>query len=106
MKKKEKNIMDEVLDYANKNKGLLFIVGNPLKDEMIVAFNGETSYVKFPTTDDISRNILVGVLSQSAFKESMNEILLGISKTLEVDDKAGNDLYQVVAGSLQAMVKE
>jgi hypothetical protein len=100
----EKNKMQEVLDFANENRGFLFIVGNPLKDEIVVSFNGKATYVKFPTTENKKDNVLVQVLNKSSFKPSMNEILSAIVRATDLKPEDGNQLYQVVAGSLQAIV--
>lgn len=97
--------MQAVLDFANENKGFLFIVGNPIKDEIVVSFNGKATYVKFPETNDKKNNILVQVLNKSSFQPAMNEILSAIARATDLKPEDGNQLYQVIAGSLQEMVK-
>jgi hypothetical protein len=101
----ENNIIQEVIDYANDKKGLLFIVGNPLTDEMVVSFMGRNAYVKFPTMKDKKDNILMQTLNKSAFKDGVNELLTALIKTLELSEEDGQQVYQVVAGSLQAITE-
>ena len=103
--KQEKNVIEEVLDFADTKKGLLFIVANPLKDEVVVTFGGQAHYGRFPVMSDPKNNILVQMMTKSNFKESMNEFLTMLIKTTGISQKDGNQLYQVVAGAIQTMVK-
>lgn len=103
--KEVKNPIEEVLDFADTKKGLLFIVANPLKDEVVVTFNGKAHYGRFPVMADPKNNILVQMMTKSNFKESMNEFLTMLIKTTGISQKDGNQLYQVVAGAIQSMVK-
>lgn len=98
--------MQEFIDYSFEHPGLLLIAGNPMSDEMVVAFGGKQVYVKFPPVEDPKDHILVQAMNKSKFKESMNEILVGLVKALELDEKDGNQMYQVIAGGLQAIVNE
>ena len=101
--KEEVNVMQEVADFANERNGLLFIVGNPIKDELYITFNGLQKLLKFPKTEDLASNVLVGVMSKSTFKGAMNEFLSGLVKTLDVNTEDGLQLYQAIAGTLQSM---
>lgn len=103
-KTEQKDIIEEVLDFADTKKGLLFIVANPLRDEVIVTFNGVNSYARFPQTDKPENNILVQMMTKSNFKESMNEFLTMLVKTTGINQKDGQQLYQVVGGAVQSMV--
>ena len=103
--KQEKNVIEEVLDFADTKKGLMFIVANPLKDEVVVTFGGKAHYGRFPVMADPKNNILVQMMTKSNFKESMNEFLTMMVKTTGVNPKDGNQFYQVVAGAVQSMIK-
>ena len=98
--------MQEFIDYSLEHQGLLLIAGNPMSDEMVVAFGGKQVYVKFPTVADPKEHVLVQAMNKSRFKESMNEILVGLIKTLELTETDGNQVYQVIAGGLQAIVND
>ena len=101
--KKEINKMQEVADFANANKGLLFIVGNPIKDELYISFNGMQKLLKFPESKELANNVLIGIMSKSTFAVAMNEFLSGLVKSLGVDTTEGLQLYQAVGGTLQSM---
>jgi len=98
--------MQEFIDYSLEHQGLLLIAGNPMSDEMVVAFGGKQVYVKFPPVADPKEHVLVQAMNKSRFKESMNEILVGLIKTLELTETDGNQVYQVIAGGLQAIVND
>ena len=66
---------------------------------------GRNSYVKFPTMANPKDNILVQTLNKSTFKDGVNELLTALIKTLELSEEDGQQVYQVVAGSLQAITE-
>jgi hypothetical protein len=103
-KKEEANIMQEVADFANKNNGLIFMVGNPIRDELYISFNGKQSLLKFPKTPEMKENVLIRILKEGTFKSAMNEFLTGLIKSLGVDEKKGLQLYQMMGGTLQSML--
>lgn len=105
IKAPEKNIMEEIADYSNDKSGLLFIVANPLKDEILVSFGGKNVYSRFPKADKVQNNVLVQMMSKSAFKESMNEFLMMIKKASGINEVDGLQMFQVVGGAIQSMVK-
>ena len=109
MKRKIKTVkatdtIEEIKRFALANKGLLVMVANPLKDEIVVSFGNKSSYVKFPVTDDVKNNILVKMMSKSDFAEGMNELLTALIKTTGIKVEDGQQMYQAIGGSVQAMV--
>jgi hypothetical protein len=106
VEKQEKNVIEEVLDFADTKKGLMFIVANPLKDEVVVTFGGKAHYGRFPVMADPKNNILVQMMTKSNFKESMNEFLTMLIKTTGINQVDGKQFYQVIGGAVQSMVKE
>lgn len=102
----KKTTTDQVLEFIDKNKGLFFVVGNPIHDELIVGFNGEVSRVKFPITLDKSQNVMVRMLSKSQFAPGMSDFLSGLMKGIQADteDESTKVVANAIGGAVQEMV--
>ncbi len=101
-----KKVMQDIQDFIANHPGFLFIVGNPIRDELLVGFNQKFSFVKFPEPIDISEGVVAGVLLDSKFDQAMGQLITGIAKGMDI--KGGNNyamsnLIDKVGGSLIAI---
>ena len=103
---KKINVQDEIAEFANKHKGLFFIVGNPVRDELMVAFNDKISFVRFPICFDKSNNVLVRMLNKLTFAEGMKDFISGLVKGIgaKPKDKDTKIVMNAIGGAVQSMV--
>lgn len=105
-KKQEVNVLDKVAAFAAENKGLFFVVGNPAKDELLIAFNEKVSLLRFPESIDKNNNVLVRMLNQMTFAQGMSDFISGLVKGLGLDPKGEETkiVMSKIGGATQAMV--
>lgn len=103
-----KKVMEEIAEFVNGHPGFLFIVANPIRDEMLITFNNKQSFVKFPEPVDIAHGVIAGVLIDSKFNQSMGSFITGVSKGLDSKGEnsyAMSNFIDAVGGSLEAVNK-
>ena len=100
-----KKVMEDIQKFIAEHPGFLFIVGNPVRDELLIGFNEKFSFVKFPEPIDMAHGVVSGVLLDSKFQQSMGSFITGIAKGMELKDggPAVSNFIDVVGGSLQAI---
>lgn len=101
--------LEQFKEFAHEHSKLLLIAANPSTDEIMVTFNDKHSFVRFPQSDDITKNIVFRMLFDSlTFKETANQFIVALMKGIGVDEKheQSNEVYNVIGGSLQKINEE
>ena len=88
-----------IRDFANENKGLLFIVANPMTDEVYMTFNGKEARYKFPENENFIDNITFQVLNEGTFHFAIDAFLNGLKDALGIKSK-GNKIKGAAASLL------
>jgi hypothetical protein len=101
-----KEVMVKIANFIHEHPGFLFIVANPIRDEILIGFNNKQSFVKFPEAVDLGHGVVAGVLIDSKFNAAMGSFITGISKGLDIKGENGyamSNFIDAVGGSLQAI---
>lgn len=101
----EKNLQ-KIQEFMHENKHLLFIVANPMSDEIVISFNDTSTFTKFPPMENPTLNVVFNVLKAGKFERSIDEFITGLIKGLGTDEKKGAQLYKVIGGSLWKIGEE
>lgn len=90
--------------FAHENKDLLIIVGDPLTDNMFVAYKDKMVLGKIKSLDGAEQSVVRDVLKRSSVKSqfdlALELFLSGFSDLLKVGLTQGNQFYSFISNVL------
>lgn len=95
----------EIADFANKNKDLLIIIGNPHNDNLFMAYGGLQVVNRIKSADGLRRNVVKNIVRHSTFASNIDRFLVSLMDSLQLSIQKGNNFYQWVDGALYNVSK-
>lgn len=95
----------KIQEYANsENKNLFFLCADPHSDEIFISFNGNHSFVKFPSVE-MDKGVVFNALRKSKFEEAIGPFMTGIVEATGISpgNKEGNEFLKVIGGAVKAL---
>jgi hypothetical protein len=92
----------KIQDWVNEKKDLLIMIADPRTDTINISYGGLNTFCKFPM-ESMEKGVVFNALRESNFKEAIEVFMAGVVKSAGIDEKNGNQLLQVLGGSIYSL---